>query len=231
MTKKKATKKSVEQIRLETIDNLKSDFMYKAVEHEADYDKRCDNSCDSGICRCTTIENARVTEVDIERISDKLVRKKDLNSMLHYCIERILVSEKLYDPDMWYIDVINSYYGQEIDSVTLDVSGPIINKLEQLVTMTNMQKINYVLTEEYGYLLPHLKAYNTALIYHAKTSNIIPSQNYYNTKVDASIYSGRSLPYCVVESGDGKFKIIDGHHRYAAALNDALPFIPVVLVK
>ena len=230
MDNKKETKKSVEQVRLESIDRLKRNFMY-TVEHEADYGRRCDRSCDEGICRCSTIENARVTEVNTEDISDKLVRKADQNSILHYCIERILVSEKLYDPDMWDVYVAPGYYGEEVRSVTVDISAPIIDKLKKLVTMTNIQKIKYILTEEYGYLLPPLDAYKNVVIHTAKLSNVIPTQNYYKAKVDASIYHSRSLPYCVVESGDGKFKIVDGHHRYAAAAYDSVPFIPVIILK
>jgi len=223
MTKNKTTE------RIEHIDKLRSSFKYM-VDYDYDTSDNCDQSCHSGICRCSIITNTRVNNVDIEYISDKLVRKADKNSILHYCIERILVSEKLYDPDAWCIDKTGGYYGEEIGDVTVDMPTPIIEKLNKLISMTNVQRIRHVLIEEYGYLLPRLEAYTTVAIHKVKLSSVLPADNYYRAKVDGSIYRERELPYCIVEADGEKFKIIDGHHRYAAASYYKMRNIPVLVL-
>lgn len=204
---------------------------------EVDYEsyRDCDAAgCDS-ICRCARLENVHVDQdsINLEYITDHFMTKKEAkaqDNILKYCIERLLVINKMYDPDCWYVHVGGGYYGQEIYGVTLDINDRDQIPFYELVDKSNVERVKYVLEKEYGYLLEELKPKNKARVVHPKVEDVKPVMNSYPKMIDGSMYGERWLPYCVCTKEDGVYRIIDGHHRYASALSRGLTKIPVVLL-
>lgn len=204
---------------------------------DVDYDSRrdCQNAgCDS-ICRCERLENVHIEDssINLEFIASDFMTKKEAkaqDNILKYCIERLLVLNRMYDPDNWYVDVVNGYYGEEIGGVYLELLGKASIPFYELVEKSNVERVKYILEKEYGYLLPELKSKTKARVVHPEIKNVQPVQNSYPKTVDSSLYDERWLPYCVCVKEDGVYRIIDGHHRYASAMARGLTKIPVVLL-
>jgi hypothetical protein len=201
------------------------------VETEYDSDYNCEAyGCDS-ICRCCTIENARVTEVDTWSIAEYLVGETD--PILLYCVDRLLVASRIHEDWNWYVDIGGSYYGDEIDGVRLEGTTEINKRLAHLYSLdSDSERIKYVLIEEYGYLLDTLKDLEFSLeemrredIRIANTSmqkRITGDLGPYlketwnkGKRVSGFSYTG---PVCVVrENSNGEMVLVDGYHRYSAS--------------
>lgn len=228
---------------------LENSFLYKV---DINYDRHysCDeNGCDKeGICRCCKIINQCVTNVDIQLLSEHIFNmlidtntsqgKRDayISDILYggksidiYCIDRILRHYKVYDPKSWDIEIYDWYYGEEIKEVSIkeDIFIKVMNDISNIMSMGNISdKIRYILTLEYGYLLDFLKEGEFNLIKINK-SNIDFSLSSYkqiknvflkivNHKID--YYDSRYiLPRGIVLKVGDKFKIIDGYHRINSA--------------
>jgi hypothetical protein len=117
------------------------DFNFQWDGIELDYDRRysCNESGCDMICRCSEIVNQKIVSINYSNLVEavynyyfdkSLSTERDikLNSVLHgitkeidlYTIDRITRHFKLWDKSNWDINIENGFYGQEIDSVTID---------------------------------------------------------------------------------------------------------------
>ena len=202
-----------------------SNFHYHTeVEYKREYD--CESAgCDNeGICRCSTIYDAHVTEVRIAGIREEIFKKIGKNKLSEtekYCIDRILMSHKIYQADLWEVEADYGYYGQEIGSVTFDDRKAIEcdeHIFKMLSLKTDRAKINYVIELEYGYLIASLKDKYYYLV-EIEADKIFFAQETHYKKLDQDVvaeYRNYSLPRGVVYEDEGKYRIIDGYHRLAA---------------
>lgn len=161
----------------QTFDN---NFKYN-VEFNHDTVYSClESGCyEEGICRCCSIENAEVTSVDINKLTDFLYgsvvdyasasgrRNIKLNSIFYggalvdkYCINRILTHHKVYNTQHFEVLIEKGYYGDEIGEIQLNqkVLDIVIDDIEKIMNFDNLSdKIKYVLNLEYGYLLDNIE--------------------------------------------------------------------------
>ncbi len=209
------------------------------VDCEYDSDHSCDESgCnEEGICRCGTIENARIESVNIDGIvehiyglyfpQDKTTKRDDkLKNLLFgigaevdkYCIDRICRTLKIWESDCWDVSVTGGYYGQEIGSVKLESINSLQTSVDKVLSFNTLkEKIDYLLICEYGNLLPELKDKNYEIVDIPKDSIIFGSKSQLEKvstekldHYDDKNYDGiRSL---VIENGT-KYRLIDGYHR------------------
>lgn len=219
-----------------------------SVDYEYDSCYNCEEyGCYSeGICRCRRITDARVHNLNIESITDEIYsslvdtsslsgkREQKLNQILYggisvdkYCIARILSHYKLYDESNWKVEVCGDYYGDEIEGVS--IYSTLFKKLESsLLSLMELNtlsdKIKFVLTLEYGYLLDDLKDCDFELITIDKDDIDLSSSNKIHielVKKEMSVnglshYKNISLPKGVVRKFNQKYKIVDGYHRIIA---------------
>lgn len=219
-----------------------------------------ETSCDSsgckedGICRCSIISYACVNDVDICKISDSIYdiyfedsistkRNTTINSVLYdnnsiemnkYIIDRILRINKLWNSDSWYIDIINGYYGQELDQVFIErnLSIKIESQLDSIFEIGDPNKmIEYLLNLEYGGLLPELSGGKYEIVEILKDNIIFGSKNHLKNilKGDMDHYSDKKytgIRGIVIQNGD-KYRLIDGYHRCSSTQDKMVKVLKV----
>jgi hypothetical protein len=216
------------------------DLYYKCVEVDYQNEYDClNNGCDS-ICRCSTIVNSEVVEVNVTKLSnliyDKLFddetilgkRESKLNQILYgigkdinfYTIDRILRKYKIWEPQNYDIEICNGYYGEEIDGVFLFET--IASKIEEQISIAFSiedlsGRIEYLLGLEYGHLLPELQdcVYNIIEI-DKNDINFGAIDHLSNVrKKELEHYSDKNyqgIRGLVIPTND-KYRLIDGYHR------------------
>ena len=222
------------------------DFTYDLRYDYHNYTSCSESGCDEeGICRCSTIEDARVTSVNIpgmvnhiydnyfdDSISTK--RNSTINSILGgvskeidiYTIDRILRINKVYEPSNWEVQVCGGYYGQEIDDVILDdsIAKKIEDQLDKAFSIIDLsERVEYLLMLEYGKILPELENRQYSIETVERDSIIFGSDEHYrkvNTKnlehYSDKVYNGiRGI--ALVK--DDRFRLIDGYHRSSTSEN------------
>jgi hypothetical protein len=168
------------------------------------------------------------------------IRNSKINSVLgnitddidKYTIDRILRINGVYKTSNWEILVCGGYYGQEIDQVILDdsLALKIDKQLEEAFEIIDITKrIEYLLTLEYGYILPELKdcKYEADTIERDKL--VFGSDGHYRkiTSEDLSHYSDKNYDSYrgIVMSKGNEYRLIDGYHRCFASENKMIPVI------
>ena len=180
---------------------LYKNFSYSGASTNYNLSYYCESwGCEQeGICRCGTINDQCISDIDINRMvelihydlfgEDRSSKREDkLNQILNgygkdfniYTIDRILRINKVYRPDNWDIEVQSGYYGQEIGEVT--VKEDLAKKLEDLInralSIEDMNdRINFLLMLEYGSIHPKLIDVNYSIIEIDKDLIIYGSQS------------------------------------------------------
>jgi hypothetical protein len=239
-------------IRLDLKKMLKPDYTY-CTDYDYNTEYSCDTSgCyDEGICRCGRIENAVVKSVNLSSLTEEIYsqlmpenkksrkRESRISEILYggsivdkYCIYRILVVNRVFLTDCWEVNTTSSYYGDEVDSVTIEPStlNKINSQCEKLFSLETLSdKLKYVLELEYGYVLDDVKdcEFELVSIYKNHIDFKKLSQNHIrNVKMeDLSHYSISNyyLPRGIVRGEIDNYKIVDGFHRIIAS-NDKKSF-------
>lgn len=228
-------------------------FKY-CVDYDYDTYRDCDaNGCDY-ICRCCTIVDPHITSVDVTQMviaivdenfdkSLSTVRNSKINSVLgnitddinFYTIDRILRINKVYEKYNWDIQVCGGYYGQEIGEVLLEdsIAIKIEKQLEEAFDIIDLTKrIEYLLTLEYGYILPELKGRSYQVLSIERDKVIFGSDNQYRKVAGEKLdhYSDKNyLSYrgVVMPRGD-EYRLIDGYHRCFASENRMIEVIVAI---
>lgn len=160
---------------------IENNFRYCVnFNHKGSYS--CDESgCnDEGICRCYKIDIILIESVNItsitEKIFDKLFnndiqhkREKDITSIIYdydidilnkYCINRILVCNKVWDPKNWQAERCGGYYGDEVGDVLISnkTFKKVVSDIKNILDLDSLEdKVNYILNLEYGFILDKIK--------------------------------------------------------------------------
>lgn len=199
-----------------------------SVDYDCDYTTDCSTyGCDC-ICRCSQIENLEIHGLDAPEIATQFVqsynshikRTKTCEADLItseidvYCIDRIL---SRIEPDHLSADVSGGYYGEEINGFELDILfADNIAKL--LKKKTIKDKIKFILTLEYGFVLPKLEnaKFEIVEVDRADLQKSIANEHYYSKiSIKDNHRTDSSLPIGIYEEKDeNSFLIVDGYHRY-----------------
>ena len=197
------------------------------LQYETDYDYirsqcTCNAYEDGDYCRCTTIERAWVESINVKLVIKKLYDKycKDHSDINEYCFDRICSAFKIYDKDYYEVESCGGYYGEEIEGVYFYNESKIVDSYLQVLALeTDVEKIKFILELEYGYLLDKVKNCTHAYISTVYTRAIdLPQQEYF-VRLDKEViedYKNRKLPVAVCLECGGRYKLIDGYHRFVA---------------
>lgn len=155
-------------------------------------------------------------------------REDKLNQLLYgigedinrYTIDRILRKYKVWDSDNFEVEVCGGYYGQEIDGVFIikNISDKIETELETAFSIEDLTgRVEYLLTLEYGKLLPELESSQYEIVELDKTDINFGSIDHHSKvkKKDLEFYSDKNYKGIrgVVTFTNGKYRLIDGYHR------------------
>lgn len=211
------------------------------ISYDIDGYYDCENNgCkDEGICRCYTINAVTINNIDITSMSNLIFtslfdtnsieykRDNKINELIYgfdneidiYCIDRILRINKLYNPSSWNPEWGPGYYGDELESINMDdiIYKKVIDSIDKIRCFKTLkEKVEYVLIEEYGFLLNKVKNKNYKVVY-VNIEDIIFTQFSYSEKVkakDEDTYKKFLIPIKgVCLKNNNKWNIIDGYHR------------------
>ena len=197
------------------------------LQYEVDYDyERSQCTCnayeDGDYCRCTKIDRAWVESINVKLVVKKLYEKycQEPSAINEYCFDRICTAFKIYDKDYYEVESCGGYYGEEIEGVYFENESRIIDAFQQALALkSDIEKIKFILELEYGYLLEKVKNSNVAYISTVYTRAIdLPQQEYF-IKLDKEViedYKNRKLPIAVCLESGGRYKLVDGYHRFIA---------------
>lgn len=196
---------------------------------EFDYD-RTGCICHDSICRCTSIINKRIEHIDPNCIIKRLMpARSDIDK---YCFERICYAYKIYDADYYTIKSGSGYYGDEIYGVYFDKEEQIMRQYADICKLSSdLEKIQYCLELEYGYLLDVVKNAEKAYIEDVAIERIYVPQFEYFKKINKDIidtYRNREYPIAVCIKNGSTYRLIDGYHRFAANKDNELVQIIVL---
>jgi hypothetical protein len=222
------------------MDLKNKDFLYIGIDIDYKRDYNCSSyGCDSeGICRCSSIYDEQIININVSEIVENIYnqiydnskatkRNNLINSLFGiskeleiYTIDRILRKSLIYDESIWEIEIEGGYYGQEIGSVKLDstYADKLSQKINESIVIDNVKnRVEYLLNLEYGYILPELLDKDYRVITINKSDIVFGNEKHLknvSTK-DLDFYSDTNYDGIrgVVTKKDGKYKVIDGYHR------------------
>lgn len=197
---------------------------------EVDYDIIPSADPDDEYMRESTLENVHIAEININDIVNAFIKWANSRSKIdNYCIDRIVRHFKPWNNDDYDIDVVCGYYGEEIGDVTWEHTTDCKNAIAEMIALEcDIEKIEYVLKLEYGFILPQYRAYNHAKVQTINSADIIiGNMQHYNSACN-DFYAEHKLPRCVV---DEKYRLIDGYHRLVAAYGNNIERIEVILIS
>ena len=202
--------------------NKKHSFEKTNLQWVVDYDyERTACHCNEEYCRCTDIINAHVCDVDVKDVVKALRNNYQICSYIdEYCFDRICYAFKIYDINLYEVEVGGGYYGEEVYGVYFENEEEIFNTYCELLELnSDIEKVQYCLNLEYGYLLDCVKAASIASIIEVSADEIYTPQMDYFKKVDKKVieeYRNRHLPIAVCIKVGDKYKLVDGYHRFVA---------------
>lgn len=217
---------------------LSDNFKYSIeIEYSSEYN--CErNGCDS-ICRCGRIVDQKILSGPSTwlKLYEHYWQPKNKDN---YSIDDVLAYHLVrhtFNINDYNISVCGGYYGEEIDSVNLSNNDVYRKQVMFDSLKTTKDKMECVLSFEYGYILPELKNINDWELKKVPRDSIQFGKckpdplliNEYKTQLNQKTYIPRGektnntfynalklySPICL-EKTPGKYEIIDGHHKFFA---------------
>ena len=197
--------------------------------YKFDYDiEYSDCICDDFICRCKKIVKVELNDITISTVVDGLLSKFKLNpnefnskgKFTIYCLTKIAICLNLNNKDNFYVDKSMGYYGEEVDGIYLNNNVESdLNRIYKIFRkcQSNIQRVNFLLELENGYILNDLKDKAkvvfekipiNAITINTDRYGIVKSKDIEYLDKEHPDYSG------VVLKQDGGYRLIDGYHRY-----------------
>lgn len=217
-------------------------FEFSGVTQDIGYTYSCKQSgChDEGICRCGEITTRRITNVNMSRVVGEIVhatfgnldtqkrRDSRINELLgqpsiellHYAVDRICRSHKLWSPERWHIQVGNGYYGQEVEGVYIikETASALVEDIVRICQLDNVEDVvEALMLLEYGSVHQDLQdcVYEERIVDLEKVRFAAVGHLSNVLKKDTRHYSDenyKGIRGVVVPHGDG-YRAIDGYHR------------------
>ena len=212
----------------------------KSYQYDLEYDYNTVSHCEEkgcneeGICRCSTLENFHIEKVRVCDVANDFCSLAE-DEFTRYCIHRAIVSCKLWNPDCWYARIEMSYYGEEIEDITIESASK--KEVRDILSMimsanTDKEKLFIVLETEYGYILPELKNIDEFNICTVDKAIVHAGSEEHYRKLNTEVvdqYKNYSLPVGVGIMKDGHIRLIDGYHRFAAHAKENFSKIKLIV--
>lgn len=233
---------------------MENNFRYSVSWEDNGHHNCSDHGCrDEGICRCYRITSVDINYVDIGKITDeffdqvfditsKTWKRDDLIfdvlhgthgesiNFWHYCINRILTINKIYQPSFWEASWEHGYYGDEVESISIkkDIYKKIKESISEIQKLSNLSDIvKFLLKEEYGHILDKLVNKENYKIEIVDIDSIyFPQNKHYETVIKEDLsYINYNNRYSKIElqqtiqgiciKENNKYTVVDGYHRIA----------------
>lgn len=197
---------------------LLDDDYYSSIFVETIYSEIYDDDCDHQYCNCMKLSNIRIVKVNYHSLCWRIAGKSEIKSIKDYCLNRIV---NLIEKESFDAFAVNGYYGQEIE-VKWDSKD--LKDLNRSIKFLNENDedacVEHVLEKEYGFVLDDLKNKHWEMksvpINQITTSSQLKKVN--NNLINSYISNKNFTCLCIKDGAT--FRLMDGYHRYAAALKD-----------
>lgn len=216
------------------------DFKYNGVDfdYHTEYDCESHGCYDDWACRCGTIVDQEVTEINLPSISNSILLKfyghktskgeELFNDIDIYCVERILRLNKIYNKESFEINISGGYYGEEVDSIVLCRNDKLLSDLNSFFSLKKMnEKIEFVLSLEYHKILPELLNLEWSIESINQEQVDFGSEKHKEmVKRDTEIfYRNHTLPLGIVLKKNNRYRLIDGYHRISQSDKEKIQVI------
>lgn len=189
-----------------------------SVDYDLEYSYSCrESGCYSeGICRCSTITSIEVRPLGLYEyvtIAKKISSGSDLEKALDLLYLIRGINEHSFD-----VSTCSGYYGEEVASVTLNLP----DFWHQWNKLNPLQKTHYLLTQEYGFVLDHLKSLESISLKSLSLKKVAPSlnSNLNRQRIDFyEDYCSHSFDYyppIIAYADENGYQLVDGRHKHQA---------------
>lgn len=214
---------------------------------EYDYDTKRDCERHGGedvcrICRCGRIVNPHVTFVNVNpglfsievpvttKHTPPKIRYKPYKPTIieQYCLDRLLRIHRVYDVSLYNVHIVPGYYGEEVGDITFNDERVLVTDVERLLGLqTDIDKIKFVLKQEYTYVLESLVGATAVAVEHLHPRDLLKNDEYALRlkRAPSSYHMCKGLPVGVVHNK----RLIDGYHRFSVL--DPTKKYPFVVVS
>jgi hypothetical protein len=213
-----------------------ANYSYSAIEYDYDRERHCDASgCDS-ICRCATIVDFRIKSVDIDTVAARFIEGID-NQILAYCIARLPGIHKLYRTEAWREHTRRGYYGDELYNIKIESPGEIKKDITALYDLFDKERIEYILTKEYGYIAETIKSVKNYVVREVSVDSLVSPAQDYSQKLDGEhiarvekTIGASKVPIGIYRpAGVNRWSVVDGRHRCVAVKNAKLKTVNIIV--
>jgi len=212
----------------------KTNLGYWGVDY--DYERsQCTCDPDEYICRCTKIISTEIEKVNAQEVVNHLIEThiKKQNVLLKYCFDRLCYYYEVYDKELYWVETCGGYYGGVIEGVYFDNEEKVLEEFDKILNFnSDVERIQYLLKLEYGYLLEEIKDKNFVLAEVINANQLVIPQREHYMKLDKKAvenYKDRELPLGVCVLQNNNYRLIDGYHRVSA--NQDLEKVSVIVIK
>jgi len=192
------------------------------LKYYADYDYDMYYPCGDGsdccyndMCRCGEIKDFVIKSIRYQDLVNSLGEK--LSVIEKYSLDRIGMIHEMFHPKNYSVEISGGYYGEEFE-IKLNNSNLFIDSLKIVSHLSDVEKIKFVLKEEYSFLTDFLKSITQVDIVNISFDQIkVSNENHMKKIKNLEIYNNYTLPRAIVRKDGDKYVIIDGHHRVESA--------------
>jgi len=203
---------------------------YRVIDKRSDIDKKISGYLSAFSYNCDfnyhKNDNGDATNITLVKFNWPFYLKSAycneyIKTIKDYCIFRLLCG---VNKDDIISHIIRGYYG---DEVYPEYTGKVFEHIKAIDALDDQEAIEYILTQEYGYLLESIKQRPWHLVEGVSTEIInMPDNNLYSrlnrNRVDEykSLFTGDNAvqPTCLCKTiYNAGYRLIDGRHRYIAA--------------
>jgi hypothetical protein len=130
------------------LEKIEENNIQYIVETDYDGNYNCEeNDCDNDICRCFKIEDAFIKNMNIKELNyyfsglnSKIKKFENVENLIDlHCMISICNKYNLYSPETWHVNVEDSYYGDEINGVSIEeyLKEIIKEEIKHIITLND----------------------------------------------------------------------------------------------
>jgi len=211
-----------------------------SVSCDTDMERNCEDAgCDSeGICRCSRIVGV---EIDSDIFGVNVFFECSYEDKTGDGLDRVLAHwfcRKNFSKISWGWTAGGGYYGEELERIYVENDNGFFNLSEGFENMSHKEKIEFLLKQEYGSVLPQVEKVKDWQLKAVFLSDVVNSLNtnlndkvlkeyktfcspYTHTEEDRKSFQEKTriLAPLTLPSG-GKYQVIDGRHRVTALASE-----------
>lgn len=183
---------------------------------DVDYEVSTNNCKCDDYCRCGVV-SVKAKKFNKDLFIKSLISKVD-DIDLKYGIDRLSNYANI-SGDNFPAYGVPDYYGETLRIEQIDSSHELFKLFDKYQGLNLDEKLKFLLTQEYGYILDVLKNKNHVSLQEISVSDLQLNNHYYKQVKSLERYKEYLLPRGVFIKEAGKFRLIDGNHRVMYAKN------------